>query len=480
MTKEELRNLLKEVDITYHEVWVMLASIKSGRSSRFVLELQPMLTCAMAKLSDAYRRIAQRRKYLIRHKPRFNPHWFRIQQRRLASRQHLIRNALAIGRVLGDSFAWFFYQNDHELLDLHRSHRITEFIPPGVGGKGEREFVKRVPAVGGAYLIYHGITSMLRMGDVSLFDLNKMKICGIGELKTSHIDVNSGTIHLAVLLKKEFASVLKPPEIKQSSNNRQSQRSEMTQKQRSRLRKQMRRITRVVDANPLPDRKIEVQQDHTDNMVAFREFVTRALANGVAYQQFGKGLLYTAVKQRVRGLFKRLSPAPDFDIKTVFPDLEKYVIAICHPTRKELNSLEINSFLYREKGHVRFLPGSPPLFWWPVKPHLLRSIVFGEVLITTIFNPAHLIEALEGYGFSVEIGEDHRIKSLRVRLTDGKRTAELAGFWYYVELIQISLFTEDQLALMLKRLAQTLLDEKSSDYIHVPVRVQQFWGTLRE
>lgn len=203
------------------------------------------------------------------------------------------------------------------------------------------------------------------------------------------------------------------------------------------------------------------------------------MSEGVAYQQFGRGLLYVAMKQSGTGLFERLSLSRDFDVSKVFPDLEKHVLTLCHPTRKELNSLDIGTFLYCGKGRFHCLQGSLPVFWWPVRSELLQSIVFGEVIITTMFNPAFLVETLQSNGFSVEVKEGRRSRSLRVCFNDGNRTAEFAGFWHYLELIRTSLFTEEQLVSMLRRLADTLLEEKSSDYIRVPIRIQQFFGAFR-
>src|SRR5690606_30115274 len=46
---------------------------------------------------------------------------------------------------------------------------------------------KNMRSLGGCFLVHHCITSMLRLGDVTLIDLHGFKVAGIGELK-SHSD----------------------------------------------------------------------------------------------------------------------------------------------------------------------------------------------------------------------------------------------------------------------------------------------------
>src|SRR5688572_31634327 len=55
--------------------------------------------------------------------------------------------------------------------------------PPGVGGVGEREFVKNFDAPGHV-LIYHATTTFLRIGDVSFVHLPSRSVSAIVELKS--------------------------------------------------------------------------------------------------------------------------------------------------------------------------------------------------------------------------------------------------------------------------------------------------------
>ena len=50
---------------------------------------------------------------------------------------------------------------------------------------GEIQFIRHVPVVAGHLVLYHGITTFLRVGDVSLISLDgTRRVAAIGELKT--------------------------------------------------------------------------------------------------------------------------------------------------------------------------------------------------------------------------------------------------------------------------------------------------------
>ena len=47
----------------------------------------------------------------------------------------------------------------------------------------------------GSVILFHGITTMFRLGDASLLDLDAQRIVGIGELKTTRIDSKHLNLH---------------------------------------------------------------------------------------------------------------------------------------------------------------------------------------------------------------------------------------------------------------------------------------------
>src|SRR5207244_7189664 len=67
--------------------------------------------------------------------------------------------------------------------ELHFKNPANPHTPPGIGGRGELEFIKHV-RLPGFLTIYHGITTLPRIGDVSFFNPVTGRISAIGELKS--------------------------------------------------------------------------------------------------------------------------------------------------------------------------------------------------------------------------------------------------------------------------------------------------------
>ncbi|HJP90325.1 MAG TPA: hypothetical protein VJ875_00110 [Pyrinomonadaceae bacterium] len=160
---------------------------KEGRwvfSADELLSFQPTLAEALFHLSETYHALSQERRSVISRKKLLSPKWFNQRMKRLSCYQDAITELVNIGRILGDSFAWIFYRSERKHLRKHFAHQAIRQVPTGVGGRGELAFISEVRSWHGQFTIYHGITSFLRIGDVSFYDPVSKKITGIGELKT--------------------------------------------------------------------------------------------------------------------------------------------------------------------------------------------------------------------------------------------------------------------------------------------------------
>lgn len=164
-----------------------------------VIGFQMRLYKAIADLEQVYRQIKREEKRLIREKARFKPHWFSKRMAQLAAYTRHVREGLTLGRAIGDGFAWFFYERDPQLIDEHLKLQPQLLFPPDLGAAGERVILERVRSIDGKMLIYHGVTSFLRIGDISLVDLKTMRVSCIGELKTSRIDPNRIKISVSMV-----------------------------------------------------------------------------------------------------------------------------------------------------------------------------------------------------------------------------------------------------------------------------------------
>jgi hypothetical protein len=178
---------------------VHIAAARSGEPALGPLGRPPLLrrpfsvfeilrANGLLTLSRVHLDIRHERQRLISHKNRLPGALHAKHQARLDRWQKIITQAIGIGRNVGDAFLWFFYRNDPELLRQHRQQPPSSLPPTGDGGEGELALIDAVRFLGKRFILFHGITTLFRLGDASLLDLDTQKIVGIGELKTTRID----------------------------------------------------------------------------------------------------------------------------------------------------------------------------------------------------------------------------------------------------------------------------------------------------
>lgn len=95
------------------------------------------------------------------------------------------RRLAATGQMIGDAFIWPFYRSSGDILIEHSKESYQPFIPSGLGGLGELKFISGQKKLLDHFVIYHGVTSFLRMGDISLVDVNTQAVVALGDIKTS-------------------------------------------------------------------------------------------------------------------------------------------------------------------------------------------------------------------------------------------------------------------------------------------------------
>jgi hypothetical protein len=132
-----------------------------------LLAAQKRLIDGQYILNNQYRALIREKKRLIQAKSKYNPSWFKHRMATLDMYVKTIVSTIGVGKAIADGYAWVFYQDDQSLLNKHLEYEQQTFLPPGVGGIGEIAFVDKLQGFNGHLVLYHGITSFLRMGDVS-------------------------------------------------------------------------------------------------------------------------------------------------------------------------------------------------------------------------------------------------------------------------------------------------------------------------
>jgi hypothetical protein len=455
-SKLGLKNVFRVVDDNYRRCWDILREFKQ-KPSRRILEFQPLLCQSLLLLNEEYRKISKERKRLISKKTSLKPTWFQKKQKTLDLRQDAIRRARGIGHALGNSFAWVFYQHEPTLLEEHAKHPLTDSIHPGIGGIGERELLTRMPVLDGCLILHHNTTTILRIGDISLIDLKSFRVGALGEIKTSRDDSEHISVQLEIIGDREFLadrkktpSTIPLPGIASCS-------------EKARHARQMVRMGNAVAKRSAKDVRHNLELLEERHNKEFSELLALAATkrNRFTAMKIGDGLLCMAYGIRRNKLSEGLFRGK-IDCSTV-SILDKQAPLIIHP-ESECNAMWISEFCYSREGAPIHFSGTVPLFWWNLDPDMIRRIIFQELIILTVFNPAHFAEKLKKKGFDVTLTQDKQNLDISMQLNDARM--KFASSHHYVNMIVHGLYSEDLVVQIIESLAnETKLQAKQNGSI---------------
>ena len=119
--------------------------------------------------------------------------------------------------------------------------------PPGIGGRGELAFIDSVYCET-HFILYHGITTFLRLGDISFIERESWRVTHIGELKTVQESLTQGAIKLHLIGEPDGTppKLLRKSDITVPSSSKFEQRTTatvvLTQRMLLRLKRQAQHI----------------------------------------------------------------------------------------------------------------------------------------------------------------------------------------------------------------------------------------------
>jgi len=262
------------------------------------------------------------------------------------------------------------------------------------------------------------------VGDISLIDLKTLDVSALGELKTKKNGPKQIKTIINLLGPKKIN--FKNIELKKSEKSDEDLSPEIKQK----LQKQMKEMNTVFEKKESLGNKDVNDGYYIDEL---NEFVSDMKKNKFTFKKIGDGLLITGYKNDFRKIISRLIPETPKILYEKPEYLQKQAQTIVN------GELEDNMIIIGELN-PQFLIGSTPLFWWPVDIEFLRKLYFREIIIATIYNPAHFINKLRSLGFTVT--QQKKYQCSVEKTVDGKNI-EIEGFSYFVHFIQNHLLRED-------------------------------------
>lgn len=454
----KIRRAIDAAEADFRKCWAILCSWKQNApdTGPILLDFQPTLAGALFNLDQVYNQVVAYRGSLIENRGRRPRESLSARLRRLNEYSNALKETMAIGRSLGDAFAWPFYSNSPEMLRKHLAHAPIRHFPTGIGGRGEVEFIRHARAEK-HFVPHHGITSFLRVGDVSFVDLQAWTVTSLGELKshgTKPGQVNV-TLHAVSGSPENLPRLFAIPEIfiEGSLDVRPSALSEL--KFRRRLGAQVVGMKSVLSREKHDFRSSLFRAYYTEEFSQLAEKIRKAR---VGYARVGPGGTLVAVRPfRSRKISSKLSTRQTGEsIASSCEALPKLVADSCDKDSSE-NSIMAGGL------STAFGWGSLPFFWWPVDLEFLEQLYFQDVFIFSCYNPVHLFKRLRKSGF--EIFNADTQKPIVKRRSDD-RVCEFENFDFFLRSIQHYLMREERVA--------ELLDYASSG-IHVasmPARIE--------
>jgi hypothetical protein len=434
-TEEALREILDSTERTYADCWQVLASlIGQGGCQREQVQFfhfQPTLAAELFRLDGVYRRIEKESSELVTKKEQVPRDWFLTEIRRLGRYQQAIADAIDLGKALGNAFAWPFYREHGDQLKRHWEHVPITEPPTGVGAAGEVEFIGNSQVLNGNLVLYHGITTFLRIGDVSFIDLNTLRLNGLGEIKSRACENGDLeiTVHCVGPKDRPFFTPTRAPI---SSRPPDAMPDKIAQRFRRQLESMANSFQPVLSKDNL---KIE-KETYVPMLLQLEDELK---ASSVAYRQCGEGLLLVAFRVDAdTSLFSRLLKSTS-NMQEHARDLGAHVLRLID--RSQIGSPDnANGFTISSLG-TGTLPGTIPLFWWPISASLARKLYFQDIAIATIYNPAHMIRKLRNHGFEMQFLDGGRRHRFKKRYSEGCLAVE--RFDYFMSLIQHNLIREE-------------------------------------
>lgn len=389
INKQLIKREFSEAEKSFEFCWNVLVILKNPNKpikkgyEKDILTFQDKLATTIFRLYTIREQIIKLEKHYISNKSNYNFNWFKAKMKILADYKKGIDYVVNIAKSFGDAFAYFFYQKDLDLFAEHLSHQKIVNHNAGIGERGELEFVKNIKHIEGNFILFHGITNVLRYGDYSFIDLKNLRTIGIGELKTKLIDENKLNLNLTLLKRNPNLKKDKIPDPKAEKDKR---------------KRQLINISHFLHTENESDKKINLTISNYSSNV--EKLIFKSKLKEASYEKVSDGLAYAAIKLKKTNLFNRIYNS-NFKTEALHNKATETINSLVKKD-SNLNAIIVGQLLYNPDFTDKNTPGTVPIFWHPINHKALKKIYFGDCFVISLFNPAHLIETIKELGFSVD------------------------------------------------------------------------------
>ncbi|MCW0984042.1 hypothetical protein OK142_24970 [Agrobacterium sp. BT-220-3] len=453
ISQRDVIEAIDAADVDFSWCWECFRKLRRGEIElHYFADFQIRLTKAFVKLDATYRAIKTEKDRLIEKKSRFQPSWFSARMGRLDLYLKAIKEALGIARSLGDGFAWIFYRDEAALLEAHAREQRQLLLPPNVGGLGERAFLENMQGFGGMFVLYHAVTSFLRLGDVSFFDPSSGRITTIGELKTRHVEGNTYNITVGLVAGAENSPLLQRAEQASNQEKSDSVPPEMLEAAvEQKLKRQMEQIAEAIKKQKKSEENVKLNTHGDFHFKILEDVVQRSHRKAFEFKKAGAGLVLGTWRPRHFGSLGQRILRKSGNLKKSLEPVQQVVQEILDPSLLD-NCLFVGSVGSHGSGFPATMIGAVPLMWWPLEENVLRDVLFGHVIVVTIFNPAQLWALLRQRGFVIETNGRSQVTSMYRQV--GDKRFEVSNFHHFERMVQHALMDETAVVDMIESTAE--------------------------
>jgi hypothetical protein len=448
ISKADVVTVIDEAEGGFRECWDTLFRLKGmsrGESSKdaalskALLDFQPTLARALYDLSEMYRKLHQQKLQVIARKAELTSEWFGHRLALIGRYQLAIKAAISVGKRIGDSFAWVFFVSAQDHLLEHGEHQRQFHTPPGIGGLGEVAFVERAQVVGGHLVLYHGITTFLRVGDVSYINVKERKVAAIGELKTTKVAEGKLVIRVDVVASsEEDLSFLAGATLHHSIHDTEEKNPlpPLPQEMTARLGKQ---VASMGDTFEFAGPEASMELHHDPRIEELSEFCKELKTSTFSHRKIGDGLLLFGTRTAKRSLSSKLLGGAPPGWTSKLQGTERGAQRIMNKDSAN-NELWIGAFSDTNTEY-RLVPGRAPILFWPLDAATIEDILFHKAEIYHLYNPAHLLAKSRRAGFEVMPIPGQRGFKVEKRIGDTIFSVE--NLRYYTHLVTREFWDED-------------------------------------
>jgi len=438
--KSEIDNAEKQFDICFNT----LANMKSS-SIEGLFDFQSTLADALHRLMTIYKKTIAQEKLLIKTKADMVETEFVEAIKSLHRYKEILKETIDIGKSLGDSFAWTFYAQSSDELVKHLNHPETGLFPAGIGGRGEIEFIKQNQTLFGCFVIYHGITSMLRIGDFSLYAPSDRKIIATGELKSEiqgkDLNISAYISSKAHLHSEKFEVFEGEPKEYITS----------TVFQRERLLRQIENIDDLL-------KPIKTEYDYNHIRARSADFEMPPLSGEIHFKlNEDKTLLTSIFHSGQSSIFDTLFLSGNYQ----HSDLEHSESLVKEMVVQDSGYNYFSISQLDSKIHQSRMP----ILWWDIDIDFIKNVLFKKVIVIMLFNPAKLYDHYERKGFSIKSPDDFTSASFEKIIED--RRLKIGNLFMYFDMIVHSFFPTNSIIETLDHLIEKTLNGPPGTHITI-------------